>query len=116
MSVTHRLCVLLLCGLALFTAAASQAAGMKWRTPIPTHSETLISAVNAPSITITAQVIRDTDAKVLEKTIKTYIVTPFTEITVNGQRATIAQLKPGMKISVTMSTDPTHAARIVASG
>jgi len=116
MSATHRVCVVLVCGLTVFTPAASKAAGMKWRTPIPTHPETLITAVNGASLTITAQVIRDTDGKVLQKTINTYVVTPSTEITLNGQRATIVQLRPGMKVSVTMSTDPTKAARIVANG
>jgi hypothetical protein len=110
------MCALLVCALAVFTGAGLEAAGMKWRTPVPTHAETLISAVNGATLTITAQVVRDTDGKVLEKTIKTYGVTPFTEITVNGQRATIAQLRPGMKVSVIMSTDPTKVARIVANG
>jgi hypothetical protein len=40
----------------------------------------------------------------------------FAEINVNGQRATIADLKPGMTVSVTIGMDPTHASRVVATG
>jgi hypothetical protein len=35
---------------------------------------------------------------------------------VNGQRATLADLKPGMTMTVTIGTDPTHASRINAEG
>jgi hypothetical protein len=47
---------------------------------------------------------------------RTFIVTQFTEINVNGQRATLADLKPGMTATVTIGTDPTHASRIKAEG
>ncbi len=43
-------------------------------------------------------------------------MTQFTEINVNGQRATVADLRPGMVVNVTMDTDPTRASRINASG
>lgn len=45
---------------------------------------------------------------------KTYTITQFTEVNVNGQRATPADLKPGMTVSVTLS-DPSRVSRINAS-
>ena len=38
------------------------------------------------------------------------------EIMVNGQKATITELKPGMTVSVTIGVDPTQASRVVATG
>jgi hypothetical protein len=35
---------------------------------------------------------------------------------VNGQRANIADLKPGMTVNVTIGVDPSRAARINATG
>jgi len=51
-----------------------------------------------------------------EKTTRTFVVTQFTEINVNGQRAAVADLKPGMTVSVTIGVDPTRASRVVATG
>ncbi|PYL20209.1 MAG: hypothetical protein DMF41_07070 [Verrucomicrobia bacterium] len=51
-----------------------------------------------------------------EKTTRAFIITQFTEITVNGQRATIADLKPGMTVNVTIGVDPSQAGRIIATG
>ena len=85
-------------------------------TPTPTHVVTVISEVTATSITVTTQTVADKGGKVLDATSRSYLVTKFTEITVNGQRATIAQLKPKMKVSVTIGSDPSQAARIVANG
>jgi hypothetical protein len=93
------------------------AGSMKPRpTPTPTHHLTVISAVTASSITVETQIVADKGGKVLDKTSRTYGVSNFTEITVNGQRATLADLKPKMKVSVTIGTDPSKAARIVANG
>ena len=50
------------------------------------------------------------------KTAKTLMITQFTEINVNGQRATAADLKPGMTVTFAVSTDATKAARINATG
>jgi hypothetical protein len=85
-------------------------------TPTPTHRQTVIAAVTPASITVETQTVADKGGKVLDKTSRTYVVTKFTEINVNGQRAAIADLKPKMKVSVTAGTDPTQAARIVANG
>jgi hypothetical protein len=38
----------------------------------------------------------------------------FTEINVNGRRATAAELKPGMTVTAVLGTDPTKASRINA--
>ncbi|MEY2440491.1 MAG: hypothetical protein QOI34_1876 [Verrucomicrobiota bacterium] len=70
----------------------------------PEKHETLISSVTPTAITV-AQ----------DKVAKTFTITQFTEIIVNGQKATAADLKPGMTVTVTMGTDPTRASRIVAS-
>src|SRR5919204_2404715 len=95
-----------------------QASGIKMKprvTATPAHQEIVISAVSPTVVTVTEQIVSD-KGKVLNKTSKAYLVSQFTEITVNGQRATIADLKPGMKATVTIGTDPTKAARIVANG
>jgi hypothetical protein len=65
----------------------------------------VIASVTATSITISEG-----------KTARTLIITQFTEIIVNGMRATAAELKPGMNVSVTLGTDPTKAGRINATG
>ena len=98
---------------ALALGASSKKAGP---TPTPTHQVTVISAVTPNSVTVDTQTVADKGGKVLDKTSRTYVVTNFTEITVNGQRATLANLKPKMKVSVTIGTDPSKAARIVANG
>ena len=40
------------------------------------------------------------------KITRTFVMTQFTEINVNGLRATAADLKPGMVVNVTIGTDP----------
>ena len=69
----------------------------------PQYHATVISSVSADSITIA-------EAKVM----KTFAITQFTEITVKGQRAKLADLQPGMSVSVTLSTDPSKLSRISA--
>jgi hypothetical protein len=81
------------------------AGSRKKATPSPEYHPPVISSVTGNSITVTG-----------EKTTRTFIVTQFTEINVNGQRGTIADLKPGMTVSVTIGVDPTRAGRIVATG
>jgi len=106
-----------LCVLSLFIVPALEVVGASAKaTPTPTHPVTVISAVTASSITVETQVVADKSGKVLDKASRTYGVTKFTEVTVNGQRATLADLKPKMKVSVTIGTDPSKAARIVANG
>jgi hypothetical protein len=85
--------------------AAGPAFGAKKKTLPPVVQTPVIASVTATSITISEG-----------KTAKTLAITQFTEITVNGIKATAAQLKPGMNISLTLGTDPTKAARINAMG
>jgi hypothetical protein len=79
--------------------------GKKKATPPPVSRSPVIASVNANAVTVTE-----------EKTTKTFTISQFTEINVNGQRATIADLKPGMLVSVTLGTDPSRASRISATG
>jgi hypothetical protein len=71
-------------------------------TPAPTPHDIVISTISGNNITITD-----------DKTTKTVTVTPFTGVTLNGQKATVADLKPGMTVSLTLSS-PTQASRITA--
>jgi hypothetical protein len=80
-------------------------AGSRKKKATPPPPPTLISSVSGNAITVTD-----------DKATKTFMITQFTEINVNGQRATIADLKPGMIVAVTIGTDPTRASRINASG
>jgi len=81
------------------------AAGRKKKVSPPEQHDPVISNVTANSITVTKQ-----------QETRTFIVTLFTEINVNGQKGTIGDLKSGMKVNVTIGVDPTRAGRIVASG
>jgi hypothetical protein len=77
----------------------------KASTPVPAYHGPVISSVTGNAITVSDK-----------NTTRTLTVTQFTEITLNGQRASIADLKPGMTVSVTIGTDPSRAARINATG
>ena len=68
----------------------------------PVKHETVISSVTATAITVSQ-----------DNQTKTYQISAFTEVTLNGQRATVADLKPGMVVSVVL-TDPTRVSRITA--
>jgi hypothetical protein len=46
--------------------------------------------------------------------IRTYKVSRFTEITINGHRSTLADIKAGMQVRITAGTDPTQASIIAA--
>src|SRR4051812_7734920 len=94
--------IVALCGLLALNPAFG--ASKKKKEPPVVHVPT-ISSVTATSITVAE-----------EKAAKTLGITQFTEITVNGQKATVAELKPGMAVTVTLGTDPTKASRINATG
>jgi hypothetical protein len=79
--------------------------GSKKKKATPAYHTPVISSVTGNAITVSE-----------EKTTRTFIITQFTEINVNGQRATIVDLKPGMTASVTIGMDPTRASRVVATG
>jgi hypothetical protein len=90
--------------LGLLTASPGVAASKKKPKP-PLIQNPTIASVTASSVTVN-------DGKVT----KTFTITQFTEIIVNGQKATVAELKTGMIANVTMGTDPTKASRITATG
>jgi hypothetical protein len=90
--------------LGLLTISPAFAASKK-KTPPPLIKVPTISSVTATSITIAE-----------DKITKTLTINQFTEINVNGQRATVADLKPGMAANVTLGTDPSKASRINATG
>jgi len=71
--------------------------------PTPSSHEPTISAVSGNTITVTD-----------DKSAKTITVSPLTEVTINGQKATFADLKPGMVVSLIL-TSPTQASKINAT-
>jgi hypothetical protein len=77
----------------------------KSASPAPQHHEPVISSVGPNTVTVSDN-----------KTTKTLTVTRFTEINVNGRKATMADLKPRMTVTVILGTDPTVASRISAAG
>ncbi len=87
----------------LLVAVSVADAGAKKKKPLPPQGP-IIASVSADSITVT-----DNNAS------QTVAITRFTEILFKGQKATLADLQPGMRVSVTLGTDPTKAARINAS-
>jgi hypothetical protein len=89
---------------ALVTPPAFAGSKKKKATPAQYHPP-VISTVTGNTITVSE-----------EKTVRTFVITQFTEINVNGQRAAVPDLKPGMTVSVTIGVDPTRASRIVATG
>ena len=98
--------IVIMCAFAqILVPGPSLAAGRKKKVSPPEQHDPVVSNVTANSITVTSQ--RET---------RTFIVTPYSEIKVNGQKGTIGDLKPGMKVNVTIGLDPTQAGRIVACG
>jgi hypothetical protein len=68
----------------------------------PPQLGSVITSVTPTSVTVSEA-----------KNTKTYTISQFTEVTVNGQKATIADLKPGMIVNVTLG-GATQASRIAA--
>jgi len=92
------LCALLTCSI----AAPSFAKVTKKATPAPVHEPT-ITNVSGNTITVTD-----------DKSARAINVSSVTEVIVNGQKGTVADLKPGMTVALTLS-GPTQASRIVAT-
>ncbi len=86
------------------TIPAFGASKKKKATPAPGHHDTLISDVSPNAITVISDQIA-----------RTFTITPFTEINVNGQKASIADLKARMRVTVTIDLDPSRARRINAT-
>jgi hypothetical protein len=83
--------------------------------PIPSHQEIVISRVTPGEIIIEERIV-SAKGKIEEKRSKSFRITQFTEINVNGRRATINDLRPGMRVQVAAGTDRTQASRIDANG
>ena len=90
---------------ALATPPAFAGSKKKKAAAAPPYQAPVIASVTGNTITVSE-----------EKTARTFIITQFTEINVNGQRAAVADLKPGMTVGVTIGVDPTRASRINATG
>jgi hypothetical protein len=80
------------------------AGSKKKATPPPIIKQPTIAAVTTDSVTV-----KD------DKGAKTLTISQFTEINVNGRKATVADLKPGMTVNVTLGTDASKASRINAT-
>jgi hypothetical protein len=100
----NRFFVVIVLAIALTTAAF--AGGKKKKaSPAPKDHTPVISSVTGNSITVTQ-----------DKATRAYTITRFSDVLVNGQKATIADLRPGMAVSVTIGVDPSQASRVVATG
>ena len=88
----------------LVILATTSAFGAGKKKPEPVQKGTIISNVTATAITVSEG-----------KTMKTLTITQFTEINVNGKKATVAELQPGMTVNLTLA-DPTRVSRINATG
>ena len=100
----RQLLLVVLCLGMLFSNSAFGGSKKSKPTPPPIIQSPTITAVTANSVSIKE-----------EKTTKTLAIDQFTEINVNGRRATAAELKPGMMVNVTLGTDPSKASRINAT-
>lgn len=95
----------------MFFADHSEARGRRPRLrPKPPIPYTAILAVDAAAMTITTQPMNSTATG-----FKTYKLAPQTKVTVNGQSATLADLKPGMQIRVGAGMDAGIAEEISAT-
>ena len=83
--------------------------------PTPSHQEIVISKITPEEIIIEERIVSD-KGKIEEKRSKSFRITKFSEIMVNGRRGAITELRPGMRVHVTVGTDRTVAARIEANG
>lgn len=99
---TPRSLTIIVCALTAFCLAGPAVAKPKKKGPPPVQ-QTVISSISGNTVTITD-----------EKTAKTVTVTPFTEVLINGAKAKLDDLKPGMVVSLTLSS-PTQASRITAT-
>lgn len=87
----------------MLTLNPAFAASKKKPTPAPIVEPT-ITSVTASSVTISEKSVS-----------RTFTINQFTEVNVNGRRATVADLKPGMAAHITIGTDATKLSRINAT-
>src|SRR5437868_15086917 len=90
---------------ALLTAPVFAGGRKKKASPAPKYHATVISSVTGNTITVTQ-----------DKVTRAFTITRFSEIIVNGQKATMVDLKPGMTVTITIGVDPSQASRVVATG
>jgi hypothetical protein len=101
-----KLLVIISIVLAVSVAAPAFAGGRRKKaSPTPKYHATVISSVTGNTITVTQ-----------DKVTRAFTITRFSEILVNGQKATMVDLKPGMTVNVTIGVDPSQASRVVATG
>jgi hypothetical protein len=86
----------------LFCAQAPEGLAATRKKAKAEQHQTTISSVTPTAITITQ-----------DNQTKTYQISPLAEVSINGQKAAIADLKPGMTVDVVLS-DPTRVSRITA--
>ena len=102
----NKLPIVLSIFLAALVITPAFAGGRKKKaSPAPKYHATVISSVTGNTITVTQ-----------DKVTRAFTITRFSEIIVNGQKATIADLKPGMTVTITIGVDPSQASRVVATG
>ena len=91
---------------ALVGAVSATAADKKKKKEPPEPVISTIAAINGNTVDITTGTAT-----------KTLKVSQFTEVRVNGQKGSAADLKPGMTVSeVALGADPSVASRINATG
>lgn len=98
---------------ALFLAGASPSQARLHRLPRKPKAQvpyTAIESVDVTRMTITTQPMNSTASGV-----KTYRLTPRTKVTVNGQPATLSDLKPGLQVRVGAGMDADVAEEIAAT-
>ena len=104
--VKSKLLVIISIVLVVSVAAPAFAGGRKKKaSPAPKYHATVISSVTGNTITVTQ-----------DKVTRAFTITRFSEIIVNGQKATMVDLKPGMTVTITIGVDPSQASRVVATG
>ena len=93
--------LLLLVGVIVGVSFSTESQG-RHRPPHALRHQTLISSITATQLTISE-----------DHGPKTFSITQFTEVFVNDHRATLADLRPGMRVSVTLD-DPVRLRQIKA--
>lgn len=90
--------------LLIFVAAPPVSArGSRAKPKAPELHLTTIQSVTPTSLTI-----------VEDKVTKSFAITQFTEVTLNGQHAAVTDLQPGMAVTVTLGRDPATLSRVAA--
>ena len=111
-----------------FLGLGTAAFGQLGATPVPVRPLTphgtsipVVVSVDADTITVQNGIFAggkgarpDDPKKNASANMRTYTVTRFTEITINGHKSKLSDIKPGMPVRVTAGTTPTEAYSIAA--